>query len=154
MRQGTLDVIYGAVMFAVGALLFWASTDPRYVAMPGMGAGSNPMFFPRILLALWMLLALLIAARGLLARGEPVPRQRWAQVGLVLALVAGYTWLITAVGFLLASVLLCLALMLALGYRRLVVVGAVTVLLPTVIWYVFEFVLKIPLPTSPWFDRL
>jgi len=47
-----------------------------------------------------------------------------------------------------------LAASLALGYRRPWVTLLVAVGFPTLVWYLFVFVLQITLPFSPWLDRI
>lgn len=154
MRRSTLDVAYGGVLLFVGAFLMWETTDPKYADTMGLGVASDPAFYPQILLSFWLAFAALMVVRGLIRRGPAVDEQCWTPVVKATALVAFYSWLITAIGFLIASILLCLALMLMFGYRGKVGLALVGVGFPVLTWYVFEFLLRIPLPPSPWFDAL
>ena len=153
MRRGTQDILFGAVMLAIAAFFWWESGAARYqTAMVGHSFG--PAFYPRILLVLWLLLAGLLVARGAVRRGEPVAAQAWRPLAGFVAITGAYIWLVTAIGFLFSSVLLCLASTIYLGYRRPVPVVAVSLGVPLLLWYLFVFVIRMPLPASPWFDRI
>ncbi len=154
MRRGTLDILYGGVLLLVGGFLMWETTDPKYADTMGLGMASDPAFYPRVLLSLWLALAALMAVRGLIRRGSAVEERSWTPIAKATALIALYGWLITVTGFLIASILACPALMLMLGYRGKVGLALVGIGFPLLTWYAFEFLLKIPLPASPWFGAL
>ena len=154
MRRGALDVVYGGTLLGAGAFLWWETTDPKYADTMGLGVASDPAFYPQILLSFWLGLAALMVIRGLVRAGPPIEGQAWPRIAGTATLLALYSWCITAIGFLFASVLICLALMLMLGYRGRTGLALVGLGFPLLTWYVFEFLLKIPLPNSPWFDAL
>ena len=95
-----------------------------------------------------------MVARALLFTGRPGDSQNWGAVLGTILLVLFCAGAISFVGFLFASVPFAAALMLFLGFRRPLIVGAVSLLFPLVTWYCFNFLLNIPLPTSPWFVRM
>lgn len=153
MPRLSMDVVYGTVLFGVGAALFVSTWDPRYEGI-GIGSDISPMFFPRLLLSLWLMLAAVITVRGLRAGAEGWPdRQQGRCAGVVVAVLAG-TWAMTEVGFLFAMVPCFMVVSLLLGYRRAWPIVVLGVLMPLLTWFVFTELLELFLPTSPWFERV
>jgi putative tricarboxylic transport membrane protein len=152
-RQSGWDLAYGGVLFVIGAILFASTFDPRYTGM-GIGSDFSPMFFPRVLLALWMGLSIVIAARCMLANlpDEVLPAQRWSRLAAVCIAVAVFTWLMEAIGFLLAMIPACVVVGLLFGYRRPGPLIGFSVVFPVAIWLIFVKVIQVPLPYSPWFS--
>lgn len=152
-RQRGWDLAYGCVLFVIGASLFASTFDPRYTGM-GIGSDFSPMFFPRVLLALWIGLSILIAARCMFANlpDEVLPAQRWSRVAAVCVAVAIFTWLMESIGFLLAMIPACIIVGLLFGYRRAVPLVGFSVVFPVAIWLIFVKVIQVPLPYSPWFS--
>lgn len=111
----------------------------------------GPAFFPRIVLVLLLVLSLAAvveAVRGRIGAG-PVPRAA-PTIGMILA-TGAYVWLVGAIGFLLASIAYLVACPIVLGYRRYGVVLPLALIYAVAVWYVFQRVLQIVLPSSPWF---
>ena len=154
MQRSIRDIAFGLVMLAGGAVFWWEMSKPRYQVDRMQDYGFDPVFFPRILIYIWLGLALLMVARALLFTGRAGDSQNWGAVLGTILLVLLYAGAISFVGFLFASVPFAAALMLFLGFRRPLIVGAVSLLFPLVTWYCFNFLLSIPLPTSPWFVRM
>lgn len=154
MRKGVRDIIFGTCMLAVGGLLWWETSKPRYQADKVQDYGFDPAFFPRVLLGLWFLLTIVILARSVVVWSQEVEPQNWGRLAGSVVLSAAYIWLMDGIGFLFASVAFAIAIMVFLGLRRPMWIGLVGVLFPLLTWYCFVFLLQIPLPTSPWFVRL
>jgi len=153
MRQAVLDLAFGLVMLGLGAFLLYETTDPRYAAALA-GHEFPPMFYPRLLLGLWLFLAFLILLRGgaLLGAEAAAPSLDLVRLGGFIVLAGIYvTWLVFAVGFLFASVAFALLGMLFLGARHKLWVPVIGVGFPLLVWHLFQNVLGIPLPKSPWF---
>lgn len=111
------------------------------------------MFFPRILLVAWTLLALVVMLRGL--RESPigrVSRRALARVLGTMAVTGLYVAAVLYAGFLIATSGFVLALPLVLGYRKPGPLVLLFALFPVSVWWLFDKVFKIILPTSPWFD--
>ncbi|MCG8510023.1 MAG: tripartite tricarboxylate transporter TctB family protein [Rhodospirillales bacterium] len=145
-----LRAVFGGGLFLLAAGLLTHSYDPHYEGM-GIGAEFGPMFYPRILLILWMALSIGLIAEVFLFRQKDIDRQRWAKLLGALILVAGCTFLLNAIGFLFASLLFCVVACLFLGYREPVGLVLTGLVFPVFTWYLFHEVLLIRLPTSPWF---
>lgn len=135
-------------LVAVGLLVH--TFDPHYQDM-GIGAQFSPMFYPRILLVLWIGLSIGLIVEPFLGGERDVPQQRWGMLFGMLALVAACTFLLTAIGFLFASILFCLTASFYLGYRGPIGLVLTGLVFPFCTWFLFDKVLLILLPTSPWF---
>ncbi len=142
--------VFGGVLCLLAAGLLTHTYDPHYEDM-GIGAEFGPMFYPRILLILWIGLSIGLVIEAMLLRQRPVAEQRWGMLAGTLFLVAACTFLLSAIGFLFASVLFCVAACLFLGYREPVGLVLTGVIFPFCTWYLFHEILLIRLPTSPWF---
>jgi len=143
----------GGALFAV-SIFFWIESFDEAYAVSEVSAGRGPMFYPRILLVAWTLLALVVTLRGL--REPPIGGVNRRVVATVLATIAVtglYVAGILAAGFLIASLGFVLALPLVLGYRKPMTLGALVAIFPVSVWWLFDRLFKIILPTSPWFNR-
>ncbi|MEX0732693.1 MAG: tripartite tricarboxylate transporter TctB family protein [Aquisalimonadaceae bacterium] len=153
MRQGVLDLAFGLMMLIVGSLLFYESFDAGSSRLLA-GHQFPPMFYPRILLAIWMLLSLTLIGRGALLLKVDIKADRinLVRVGICMVLCGIYVaWLVPAVGFLIASIPFAFVLTIFLGARHKFWVPAISIGFPVIAWYVFQSILRIPLPRSPWF---
>lgn len=155
LRESSRDLVFGCLSLLTSGLLFLESTSDKYV-ITAQDYGFNPVFFPRILLILWMLLSLVVVFRGVATFKRPSaePADSLERPLLAFLLTCAYTVLMHIVGFLFSSVLFCAAFMLLFGYRRLSVVLPTAVVFNVLVWYIFTFTLGVVLPASPWFDRL
>lgn len=156
MRQGILDLAFGSAMLATGALLFHESFAPGSSQLLA-GHQFSPMFYPRILLVIWMLLSLTLIGRAVLLLKSDLLADRLnvLRVGACMVWCGIYVaWLVPAVGFLIASVPFAFVLTIFLGARHKVWVPTVSIVFPVAVWYVFQSILSIPLPRSPWFLNL
>jgi putative tricarboxylic transport membrane protein len=155
MRQGTLDLLIGMVLLALALFLLWESTEPRYaVRVPGHEFG--PMFYPRLILGIWLVIAVAITVRGalLMSSDESVQALEWGQLASVIVITGVYMWVVTLLGFVLSSALYIFVVLTLLGFRRPIIVAALSIGFPLVTWSVFQFLLRIPLPTSPWSGQI
>ena len=148
-----MDAVYGGVLLLVGTLLMLSTFDPRYQGF-GIGSDVSPMFFPRILLCLWLTLSTVILVRGLRAPADGWPRQMKARAAGVIVAVLACTWAMTIVGFLLAMIPCFMIVSVLLGYRRPLPILALGLLVPILTWFVFTTIIEVFLPTSPWFDLI
>jgi putative tricarboxylic transport membrane protein len=155
MRQATVDLLIGVVLLALALFLLWESTDPRYaVRVPGHAFG--PMFYPRLILGIWVVIAVVIMLRGalLMSSDDSVQALQWGQLASVVVVTGVYMWVVTLLGFVLSSALFMFVVLMLLGFRRPIIVGALSIGFPLAAWFVFQFLLRIPLPTSPWSGQI
>jgi len=142
--------VFAGFLALVGVGLLIHSYDAHYEGM-GVGAAVNPMFYPRILLWLWVALAAILVVTPLMGKEHNVPTQRWLALLGIAAITGGGAALMTVIGFLFSSILFCVAASLQMGYRRPLGLILTGIVFPLATWYLFQKVLMIPLPVSPWF---
>jgi hypothetical protein len=70
----------------------------------------------------------------------------------VLAATGLYVVAIGSLGFLIATIGYTLTLPVLLGYRKLPIVLAIAAIYPAAVWYLFDRIVQILLPASPWFE--
>lgn len=152
----TGSALVAAATLAASLFLLWHTFDPSYETSFA-SAGRGPVFFPRILLVIIVLLSAAVMAqsllRGQLAEDGSTPFE-WRQalsVALAAAVTGLYLYLIYVVGYLLASIAFSFVLPLVFGYRRWIAIAVFAAVYATVTWYVFEVIFHIVLPKSSWF---
>lgn len=153
MSRFSMDVVYGSVLLVVGGLLMLSTFDPKYQGF-GIGSDLSPVFFPRVLLSLWLALSAVILLRGLRPSVAGWPRQEKARCAGVVAVVLAFTWAMTVVGFLFAMIPCFMVVSVLLGYRRPLPILVFGLLVPLLTWFVFTEMIEVFLPTSPWFDLI
>lgn len=144
------EAIAGMLLLGIGVLLFVHSFDEKYAGM-GIGAEFGPVFYPRVLLVLWILLAGILTVQTLW-RTRAIAAQDWLMIVRVMVIVSASTLLMEVIGFLLSAILFCIAYPWVTGYRRPVGLILVGLIFPVVVWYLFENVLMIRLPANPWLE--
>ena len=140
-----------ALVFIAVALVLLGESFRHDYHLSRASHAMGPTFFPRIILTLIIVMAALVildSARD--GRG----RVRLEGVGRVLGLITitiAYGILISWTGFVISSIAFVIAVALTLGYRRLQVIVPVAVTYGFAVWFLFQKVLLIILPSSPWF---
>jgi putative tricarboxylic transport membrane protein len=138
------------ILFA-GIFLVWHTFDPAYETS-FMTAGRGPVFYPRIILWAVLLLSIIVLVQ---ARAESRDEEEPGPYGwTIAALVATglYTLAITRIGFVISTLAFTVVLPWIMGYRRVPIILGLAVIYTFAVWYVFEEVFLIILPSSPWFD--
>jgi len=141
----------GLTLLILGAILvFLAATFGRTSAFAQASSGRGPFFFPRILIALLLILVPFLLA-GAVRHGRALPLQKpLARMLSLIAATGAYCALIGLAGFLIASVLFAMAVPLLLGRRDVVLLAALALPYGAIVWLLFEKVFLIVLPASPW----
>lgn len=152
MRQIVRETALGIAMLTISALLWVETLKPQYQGNEDLNYGFPPSFYPRILLSIWAALSIIIIARAWMAHSSEVFHAHWGRAAIVAGLTAAFVAAIPQVGFVLASVPFMVLFMLALGYRRRLVIGLVAVLFTAGTWWVMTGPLQVMLPKSPWFQ--
>ncbi|MEM1343896.1 MAG: tripartite tricarboxylate transporter TctB family protein [Pseudomonadota bacterium] len=113
-----------------------------------LGGAFSPMFFPRIVLAVWLALALVNLVLDLRqgAEGPTLPPLR---AGLIAVAVLAYVQLLIPLGFFLASVAFAVVALPLLGVRNIPMIAALALAVPGALVALFNHTLAMPLPTSP-----
>lgn len=138
------------VLLLIAAVLLYNTYGQQYA---DLGGAFSPMFFPRIILWLWVLLALLDLASELITRKETDKPQILRVTVIALATLL-FLWSMTRLGFFLSAVPFTALVLMMLNIRKPLPLLAVSVGVPMVLVALFNHILTLPLPTSPvtwWF---
>jgi len=120
-----------------------------------LGGAFSPVFFPRIILAGWIVLAILsLVADVVKARavtGSIATITQWWVVLIFMIAIAGYIALLEYLGFFASSVLFSIIALVASGQRKVIDIALFSLLVPGALVILFNHVLTMPLPVSTWF---
>lgn len=134
-----------SLLLAAGAL-FASTLGAEYQLL---GAVQSPVYFPRIILGIMIVLTVIAIVQDVLAGKAVEPIEKWgALLVFVLASII-YANAITRAGFMLASVPFSVLGLWVFGIRKPLVIAAYAVGVPGALVVLFNHVLKLPLPTSP-----
>ena len=115
-----------------------------------LGGAFSPMFFPRIILMILLALAALNMVIDMMTHVES-GKVRLAPTLLICAGFVGYVLLIMPLGYFISSVMLALLILITLGIRRPVVLLVLPIASAGSLVVLFNHILKMPLPNSPFF---
>lgn len=131
-------------------LTFLAATFGKTSAFAQASSGRGPFFFPRIVIALLLLLTPVLFL-GLRHGAPALPTARpLTRMLCLMGATALYCLLIGVLGFLISSVLFAVAVPVLLGRRDLGLLALLALAYGTAVWLLFEKVFLIILPASPW----
>lgn len=113
----------------------------------GIGSPVSPVFYPRILLTLWIILAVIMLLEVMRRpqQNEKTAPQWWPPVAMMLATGVSI-WAIRWLGYIGVAGPLAFACGWLLGYRRISILFAVAALSALLTWWLFDQALGIPLP--------
>lgn len=148
-RAGSLAVTLAFLMLAA-VLLRESFSEDYHLSRASMAMG--PAFFPRIVLFLILGLGGLVIFDTLRQGKDAADTSGfWRVLGLI-ALTILHSVAMDWIGFVLASIPYIAASSAVLGYRRWAIVLPVAVIYAFAVWALFQKVLLIILPASPWFQ--
>lgn len=156
MKDAHREIGFSLFSIAIAVALAIEAASSKYAAGAG-DYGFSPVFFPSILIYLWLGLSVLILLKGLAIRASQdggASEVSFSRPMIGFILTAAYAYVMPIIGFTISSILYAGCFMVILGYRKVVAVIAISLLFPFLMWYVFTFLLNVPLPVSPWFDRI
>ncbi len=133
------------LLLLAGCALFASTLNASYA---DLGGAFSPVFFPRIVLVGWIALALLSLLADILSSNQQGSRQ-WATVGIVAASLFAYIVLMPLIGFFLSSVLFAMVVLLVTGQRKALDIALFCILVPGALLLLFNHLLTMPLPVSP-----
>jgi len=148
-RMGSLVV---TLAFLALALLLLAESYSEDYHLSRASTAMGPAFFPRIVLFLILGLGVLVIAQTIRQGKEMADTSGMARVLGLAALTVIYGIAMDWIGFVFASIPYVIATAVLLGYRRWQWVVPVSVLYAFAVWFLFQKVLLIILPASPWFQ--
>lgn len=139
------NVLSAGILFALAVAMFAATLG---FPPPGQPFDPGSAAFPRILLAGLAILAVLMLFDS--GETQSLPRGKEAlRVAGTVALVLAYALLLEPLGFLVSTVLVLFSLVLMTGTRNLVALSVLPVGISVALFYVFNQLLSVSLPTGP-----
>lgn len=151
MAKPSFSSVIGGLILLTTVFLIWHTFDDVYQTSI-LTAGRGPVFFPRIVLGAMAVFSLIVIVEGLGETSDPMRLNAFAAVGLAVALTGAYIFSISWAGFVIPTLLFTTLLPFILGYRKWKTVLTISVIYTLSVWYVFEKVFLIILPSSPWFE--
>ena len=133
------------VLLILGCALYASTLGASYA---DLGGAFSPVFFPRIILVGWILLALLSLLADVLA-SESSGAVQWRTVIIVSIAMYAYIELMPVAGFFVSSVVFSIVVLLATGQRRPLDIALFSLIVPGALVALFNHVLTMPLPVSP-----
>ncbi|WP_300034368.1 tripartite tricarboxylate transporter TctB family protein [uncultured Roseobacter sp.] len=138
------------VLVLIAAALLSNTYGQQYAEL---GGAFSPMFFPRIILWMWLLIATLDLVAELVKRRE-TDKPEVLRVVIIAVSTVIFLWSMTRLGFFLSAVPFTALVLITLNARNPLPLIAVSVGVPMALVALFNHVLVLPLPTSPfawWF---
>ena len=140
------DHVAGAGFVAFGLLVIALSGDlpTGQLSMPGSG------FLPKIVATLTIVFGLVLIARA--KESAPYSELSWSDgthAAMVTAITAAGIALYTVLGFIITLVLMMVALLVLVERRSPLRAGAYSIFIVLLTFVAFEYLLKTPLPHSP-----
>jgi len=127
----------------VSAALLLHSFSPEYA---GLGDVHSIVFYPRVILYVWVFLSVMLLAQAILRQAPLNPGRNLPALAGSAAMMIVFGLCFEPLGFLVSATLFFLGNALILGYRNLKVLIPVCLAVPWIIWLCFERILQIPLP--------
>ncbi|MFK8080752.1 MAG: tripartite tricarboxylate transporter TctB family protein [Granulosicoccus sp.] len=143
MRRAWLS----ASLLMVGCALFATTSGATYA---DLGGAFSPVFFPRIILGGWIVLALLSVIDDLLSTDKEASSQ-WLTVVVVSVGLFAYIQCMPVAGFFFSSVVFSVLVLVATGQRQTIAISLFAVMVPGALVILFNHLLTMPLPVSPYF---
>lgn len=151
MVKPSFSSVIGGLTLLTTAFLIWHTFDDVYHTSI-LTAGRGPVFFPRIVLGAMAVFSVIVMVEGLDEPSDPMSPKAFAVLGAAVALAGAYIFSINRAGFVIPTLLFTALLPFVLGYRKWMTVLAISVIYTFSVWYIFEKVFLIILPSSPWFE--
>lgn len=148
-RMGSLAVTLAFLALAL-LLLFESYSDDYHLSRASTATG--PAFFPRIVLFLILGLGVLVVLQTVRHGKDMADTSGLRRVLGLITITVIYGIAMDWIGFVFASIPYVVATAGLLGYRRWQWVIPVAVLYAFAVWFLFQKVLLIILPASPWFQ--
>ncbi len=143
MNSRTSQIVFGLTFLLIGVGLMAYS----FTVKIGHSNAYGPMFFPRILLAGWILVSLLITINACLkGHLEKIEAIGWPRFSGAALIVFFFLFAFKYLGFIVSGILFFICYSAYLGYRKYFRLLLISSALIAVTWYVFYNILEIVLP--------
>ena len=147
MGYRKVELTFSAVFFLLGMLLFIHTFDSAYAVLE-TDLSKGPVFFPRIVLTVWMGCSLAIFINAFFKK-DSTKEFLWGKVLPGWHLIGVFVLLYDLIGFIAAGLIFFFSMALFMGYRN------TKILIPTVfsyvliLYFIFTRVLGFVLPGLP-----
>jgi putative tricarboxylic transport membrane protein len=148
MRRRTVDLIAATAFLAGVAVMTWESYADTYLET-GQGVAHDAVFYPRILLGVIALLAIMLGVSALARHSSadaPIAAMRWRVAAALVVATSLYVVMMPLFGFLATTIVFVAVVPVLLGFRRWIMLAIVIALFPLVSWWLFVSFIGIPLP--------
>lgn len=150
MRYKYQEAIFSALMLAVGLFLLAHTFAGRYQNLLTGDDVLAPMFYPRVVLTGWCLMATGMTINALRLSGTLCKTFNVKQVIFAMLLMAAMLTLLVCFGFMAGAVPFVFCFALFLGYRHKRRAAAAAFAIPLLLYLIFDKVLGVSLPTPLW----
>lgn len=133
-------------LLIAAAALFASTFGTEYRLL---GAVQSPVYFPRIILGLIMALAVIALLQDGIRGKASEPIEKWGALIVFVIAAILFANAITRVGFMVAAVPFSLIALWVFEVRKPLILVAYAILVPGSLVVLFNHILKLPLPTSP-----
>lgn len=147
-RVSSERVLIALILLLAGVALLPAALERRDAAM---GPAFDPSFFPLIVLGAWIVLAALAVLSELGAAGGPSSPAGWLRVLLAALGMLGFALLFRQWGFFIGGAVLSLLILTLAGRIGWAAAVAFALAVPGSLVGLFNHLLRMPLPNSPFF---
>lgn len=142
------NIVTGISAAALGLVLILWITPAQTV--PAIFASVPSGFYPNFTSGMLVASGLALAASGILSktpdRTDVLPRGFWLRLAAAFILLVGAMVAIPLLGFLPTGVVICLITLLLMRENRWLLIAAISLAAPLVVWGAFEILLGRPLP--------
>lgn len=141
----------GCVILLTALFLFVHTFDEQYQTS-FLTAGRGPVFYPQIILVVILLLSCLVIVENWTQRETASSAKSVVISFTAIALTGAYIFAMPMLGFVMSTAIFTFVLPFVLGFQSWLISAAIAVVYTLSVWYIFEKLFLIILPTSPWFD--
>lgn len=158
MAQGEIGVVKQpdwqrlaeAVVFILIGVAILLLIPSQVAATPSVRTRTSPAFIPRVVAVLLIAagVAMLVVAFAGREKQKQATFERQGTMRVVAAmlLLLAYSMLFATVGFVVTSALFLAVFSVMFGARSVFKIAAAAVCVPIVVWLLFEYVFRVPLP--------
>lgn len=138
------ELLFGLALLLIGSGLMYHTFDPTYAAMAA-DISVGPMFFPRMVLTIWLVCSLGIIVHAYRAAERTVPFA-WRKVLAALGVLLFFALFFSTLGFLPVGICCFFGLAWILEFRKPGILLGISVGYVLLVDFVFRVVLKSYLP--------
>lgn len=151
MQYKYQEALFSLLMLALGIFFLAHTFSEQYQSLLTGDAVLSPMFYPRMILAGWCLLAAAMLVQALRLPGKKAAKAfNGRQVLLALLIMVGMLALLVCFGFLVAAVPFVFCFSLFLGYRNRLFAAIASICVPVLLYIIFDKALGVILPAGIW----